>query len=96
MQRSRPEEWGVVASLTQDQLTLLRIARRNGLPPGPCLRPQNCLQDLTLLFVLQLIERRGGFFQLTTLGAAYLERVDAESLAENWEEPPAARRDSHG
>lgn len=85
---------GVVAALTPDQLTALRLARGDCLPANPYERPRTRFQDRYLLLALRLIERRGAVCELTPLGAAYLRRVDAEMLADRWEEPLDARQAS--
>ena len=72
----------MTSSLTDDQLTALRMARGDRMRPSPYLRPQTRRQDQNLLIALMLIERRDGVFQITERGCSYLERIDAETLTE--------------
>lgn len=83
--------WLMTNALTDDQLMALRFARGDRMPQSPHLWPQTKRQDLNLLVALMLIERRDGLFQATGRGRDYLDRVDAEALAEHADEQATAR-----
>jgi hypothetical protein len=86
----------VVAALSPDQLTLLRLARGDRLPRSPFERPQTRYLDRSLLVTLRLLEIHGASFELTPLGAACLKRIEAEMLSKDpWEDPFLARDAKH-
>jgi hypothetical protein len=77
--QASPASFRMRHSLTDDQLTALRLVRGDSLPSNPFERPQTRQQDRNLLMVLQLITRSAGSHQLTSRGAAYLSRIESEA-----------------
>ena len=67
------------ATLTNDQVMVLRAVRGDLVPHGPFIRPKTRHQDQNFLVALMLVERHRGFFEITNRGADYLRRIDAEA-----------------
>ena len=84
-------------SLTDDQITALRLVRGDRLPPYPFRRPQTRIQDRSLLLALALIAPVGrGRFELTERGVRYLASVDEAAFAESLGSQTAVQMRSMG
>jgi hypothetical protein len=77
MSRPHQSEIAVTASLTTQQIALLRrIGDGLGLP-AYVLRPRNCSQDVELLHLFDLVESTSGTLSITFIGIDYLQRVES-------------------
>ena len=67
----------MTASLTTQQVALLRrVGSGLGLP-AYVLRPRNCVQDIELMCSLDLIATAPGQFWITPLGSDHLHMLDS-------------------
>jgi hypothetical protein len=67
----------VTGSLTNQQIALLRrIGDGLGLP-AYVLRPRNCVQDVELLCLYELVASASGTLSITSGGNDYLQQVDS-------------------
>jgi len=67
----------MTASLTNQQIALLRrIDDGLGLP-AYVLRPRNCAQDVELLCLLEFVASADGTLSITTAGGVYLKKLAA-------------------
>ena len=65
-------------SLTDAQITLLRLAKRHLILPAKSTPDADPRNDLALLVLLELVEGHEGGFRLTEAGAGCVERLEAE------------------
>jgi hypothetical protein len=78
-------------ALTDDQLMTLRVARGDHVPDSDFTTSQTRHHDQNLLVAMLLIERRRGSFEITSRGADYLDRFDADALSGNSDHQTAGR-----
>lgn len=67
----------MVHSLTDQQVTLLRLAKRSLALPAREPEDGNARDDLALLVMLHLVEPQGQLFCCTEAGRECLRRIDA-------------------
>jgi hypothetical protein len=73
----------MTASLTPQQISLLRrIGDGHGLP-AYVMRPRNCAPDVELLCLIRFLALRGGQLSITSEGAAWLREYDTTSREEH-------------
>ncbi len=71
------QEFALTASLTPQQITILRrVAEGLGLP-AYVLRPRNCAQDVEVLRLLGFIAADAGALSIASAGSDYLAMLDS-------------------
>jgi len=74
----------LAASLTPQQISILRrVGAGLGLP-AYVLRPRNCAQDVELLIFFRLMASKQGELSITLDGAEYLDKLDSDAPEEQF------------
>ena len=82
----------MAASLTPQQISILRRSSAGLGLPSHVLRPRNCPQDVELLIFFRLMASKSGELSITPDGAAYLDKLDSDASEERF----ASLRAAHG